>query len=169
MGKLIQHAVYATHKVFAHGLPIEIAHVVNTHTHQSALRSTSVEGGYLFYADYADADSYILPRGDGAISAVGRSIGEYSYGRSSCSRRYRNAGVYGFSDHLHDKGLSLGPTLSPVMQAPQTAAPPVGGPGSHFSAPIQSSAIFDSQSRRIESERARDHRVMRLRRWRRRG
>ena len=63
MGELIQHAVYATHKVFAHGLPIEIAHVVNTHTHQSAIRSATVEGAYLFYADYADSDSVILPAG----------------------------------------------------------------------------------------------------------
>lgn len=63
MGQLIQHAVYAAHKCFAHGLPIEIAHVVNTHTHQSAVRSSSVEGGYIFYADYADSDSVILPAG----------------------------------------------------------------------------------------------------------
>ncbi|WP_426958615.1 HD domain-containing protein [Muricoccus radiodurans] len=70
MGKLIQHAVYATHKVFAHGLPIEIAHVVNTHTHQSAMRSVSVEGGYIFYADYADSDSVIIP--DGGRSYLGR-------------------------------------------------------------------------------------------------
>jgi putative nucleotidyltransferase with HDIG domain len=63
MGKLIQHAVYATHKVFAHGLPMEIAHVVNTHTHQSAVRSVTVEGAYLFYADPADSDSVILPAG----------------------------------------------------------------------------------------------------------
>jgi HD superfamily phosphohydrolase YqeK len=70
MGKLIQHAVYATHKVFAHGLPIEIAHVVNTHTHQSAVRSVTVEGAYVFYADYADSDSVILPAGGRAY--VGR-------------------------------------------------------------------------------------------------
>jgi hypothetical protein len=63
MGKPIQHAVYATHKVFAHGLPMEIAHVVNTHTHQSAVRSVTVEGAYLFYADPADSDSVILPAG----------------------------------------------------------------------------------------------------------
>jgi hypothetical protein len=61
MGKLIQHAVYATHKCFAHGLPLEIAHVVNTHTHQSAVRSTSVEGAYVFYADYADSDAVLVP------------------------------------------------------------------------------------------------------------
>jgi hypothetical protein len=63
MGKLIQHAVYATHKCFAHGLPMEVAHVVNTHTHQSTVRSTSVEGAYVFYADYCDSDSVIIPAG----------------------------------------------------------------------------------------------------------
>jgi putative nucleotidyltransferase with HDIG domain len=70
MGKLIQHAVYATHKVFAHGLPLEVAHVVNTHTHQSALRSVTVEGAYVFYADYADSDAVIIPAGGRAF--VGR-------------------------------------------------------------------------------------------------
>lgn len=70
MGKLIQHAVYATHKVFAHGLPLEVAHVVNTHTHQSALRSVTVEGSYVFYADYADSDATIIPAGGRAY--VGR-------------------------------------------------------------------------------------------------
>jgi putative nucleotidyltransferase with HDIG domain len=63
MGKLIQHAVYAAHKVFAHGLPLEVAHVVNTHTHQSTLRSTSIEGAYVFYADYSDSDAVIIPAG----------------------------------------------------------------------------------------------------------
>jgi putative nucleotidyltransferase with HDIG domain len=63
MGKLIQHAVYATHKVFAHGLPLEVAHVVNTHTHQSAVRSATVEGAYVFYADYADSDAVLIPQG----------------------------------------------------------------------------------------------------------
>jgi HD superfamily phosphohydrolase YqeK len=70
LGKLIQHAVYATHKAFAHGLPVEIAHAVNTHTHSSGLRSSTVEGAYLFYADYADSDSVIIP--DGGRSYLGR-------------------------------------------------------------------------------------------------
>jgi hypothetical protein len=69
LGKLIQHAVYATHKCFAHGLPLEIAHVVNTHTHQSAVRSVSVEGAYVFYADYADSDAVLVPgTGKGFVS-----------------------------------------------------------------------------------------------------
>jgi hypothetical protein len=61
LGKLIQHAVYATHKCFAHGLPLEVSHVVNTHTHQSAVRSVTVEGAYVFYADYADSDAVLVP------------------------------------------------------------------------------------------------------------
>ncbi|MBM9593888.1 HD domain-containing protein [Roseitranquillus sediminis] len=59
LGAKIQHAAYATHKVFEKGLPLEIAHVVLTHTHASNMRSTSVEGAYLFYADYADSDAAI--------------------------------------------------------------------------------------------------------------
>jgi len=69
LGKLIQHAVYATHKCFAHGLPLEIAHVVNTHTHQSAVRSVTVEGAYVFYADYADSDAVLVREsGKGFVS-----------------------------------------------------------------------------------------------------
>ena len=63
LGKLVQHAVYATHKCFAHNLPVEIAHVVNTHTHQSGVASATVEGAYLFYADYCDSDVALIPSG----------------------------------------------------------------------------------------------------------
>jgi putative nucleotidyltransferase with HDIG domain len=63
LGRNVQHAVYATHKIFAHGLPLEIANLVVTHTHESNVRGTSLEAALLFYADYADSDS--------AISAVG--------------------------------------------------------------------------------------------------
>lgn len=63
LGDKIQHAVYATHKVFAHGLPLEIAHIVNTHTHASGVRSKTLEGAFLFYADYADSDAAIIPVG----------------------------------------------------------------------------------------------------------
>ncbi|MCC7426850.1 MAG: HD domain-containing protein [Alphaproteobacteria bacterium] len=64
MGAKIQHAVYATHKVFAHGLPLELAHLVVTHTHASNVRPTkSIEAALLFYADYADSDVGIIPKG----------------------------------------------------------------------------------------------------------
>jgi hypothetical protein len=63
IGKKIQHAGYATHKVFAHGLPLEVAHLVLTHTHASNLRANSIEASYLFYADYADSDAGAIPAG----------------------------------------------------------------------------------------------------------
>jgi hypothetical protein len=56
LGAKIQHAGYATHKIFAHGLPLEVAHLVLTHTHASGLRSNTLEASYLFYADFADSD-----------------------------------------------------------------------------------------------------------------
>lgn len=63
LGDKVQHAVYATHKVFAHKLPLEVAHIVNTHTHASNVRSKTIEGAFLFYADYADSDAGIVATG----------------------------------------------------------------------------------------------------------
>lgn len=63
LGAKMQHAVYATHKVFAHGLPLEVAHLVLTHTHESNVRSREVEAAYLFYADFADSDAGIAAVG----------------------------------------------------------------------------------------------------------
>lgn len=63
LGAKIQHAGYATHKIFAHGLPLEIAHLVLTHTHASGLRSNAIEASYIFYADFADSDAGIEPTG----------------------------------------------------------------------------------------------------------
>lgn len=64
IGKKLQHAAYATHDILAHGLPLEIAHLVLTHTHDSGMRSRTIEAAYLFYADYADSDAGILPTGE---------------------------------------------------------------------------------------------------------
>jgi hypothetical protein len=63
IGEKIQHAVYATHKVFEKKLPLDVAHLVLTHTHASNMRSKSIEAAYLFYADYADSDAGIIPVG----------------------------------------------------------------------------------------------------------
>ena len=63
IGEKIQHAVYATHKIFEKRLPLDVAHLVLTHTHASNVRSKSVEAAYLFYADYADSDAGIVPVG----------------------------------------------------------------------------------------------------------
>ena len=67
IGKKLQHAAYATHECLAQGLPLEIAHLVLTHTHDSAMRSRAIEASYLFYADYADSDAGILPTGQQAF------------------------------------------------------------------------------------------------------
>ncbi len=64
IGKNLQHAAFATHDVLVEGLPLEIAHLVLTHTHDSGMRPTSIEASYLFYADYADSDAGILPTGE---------------------------------------------------------------------------------------------------------
>lgn len=63
LGEKMQHAVYATHKIFAHELPLDIAHLVVTHTHESNLRSKTIEAAYIFYADFADSDAGIVPVG----------------------------------------------------------------------------------------------------------
>jgi len=63
IGTKIQHGAYATHKIFAKNLPLEVAHLVLTHTHASNLRSPSLEAAYLFYADYADSDAGIVQAG----------------------------------------------------------------------------------------------------------
>lgn len=61
IGENLQHAVYATHKILAHGLPLEVAHLVVTHTHESNVRSKTLEAAYIFYADFADSDAGITP------------------------------------------------------------------------------------------------------------
>jgi HD superfamily phosphohydrolase YqeK len=56
LGTRIQHAVYAAHKVMQHGLSLDLAHLLITHTHQSNTRGTTWEAAALFYADFADTD-----------------------------------------------------------------------------------------------------------------
>lgn len=57
LGRKVQHAVYAAHKIFEKGLAVELAHLVVTHTHASNRRGTSWEASALFYADFADSDA----------------------------------------------------------------------------------------------------------------
>lgn len=56
LGKNIQHAVYAAHKMLAKGLSLELVNLVITHTHESNIRGTTWEAAALFYADFADSD-----------------------------------------------------------------------------------------------------------------
>ena len=57
LGRSVQHAAYATHKVFEKKLPLELAHLVLTHTHASGMRGKTWEAAALFYADFADTDA----------------------------------------------------------------------------------------------------------------
>jgi putative nucleotidyltransferase with HDIG domain len=55
--KNLQHALYASHKALAKGLPLNLVHIIVTHTHESRRRGQSWEAAALFYADYADIDA----------------------------------------------------------------------------------------------------------------
>ena len=57
LGQSVQHASYATHKVWQKQLPLELAHLVLTHTHASGMRGKTWEAAALFYADFADTDA----------------------------------------------------------------------------------------------------------------
>jgi HD superfamily phosphohydrolase YqeK len=63
LGHSVQHAAYATHKVFAKHLPLALAHLVLTHTHGSGMRGKTWEAAALFYADFADTDAALHTRG----------------------------------------------------------------------------------------------------------
>ena len=57
IGRKLQHGVYASHKILQLGLPLELAHLVLTHTHASNRRGQTWEAAALFYADFADSDA----------------------------------------------------------------------------------------------------------------
>ncbi|MFQ5894785.1 MAG: HD domain-containing protein [Nitrospinota bacterium] len=63
LGKSLQHGVYAAHKILQKRLPLDLAHLVVTHTHESNVRTETVEGALLFYADFADTDVHLCRRG----------------------------------------------------------------------------------------------------------
>ncbi len=56
LGKLIQHSAYTAHKAMALGMPLEIVHLIITHTRQSGMLPKTVEGIILHYVDYGDSD-----------------------------------------------------------------------------------------------------------------
>ena len=57
VGKHVQHAVYAAHKMLNRGLSLELVNLVITHTHASGVRGKTWEAVALFYADFADSDA----------------------------------------------------------------------------------------------------------------
>jgi len=57
LGRQLPHATYATHLILKHGLSLELANLVVTHTHDIAIRGKTWEAAALFYADFADSDA----------------------------------------------------------------------------------------------------------------
>jgi putative nucleotidyltransferase with HDIG domain len=55
-GKLMQHGVYSVHKAIEHDLPLEIQHLIVTHTGLSKIMPQTVEAIILHYTDYLDSD-----------------------------------------------------------------------------------------------------------------
>lgn len=60
MGKFMQHAVYGVHKAFQKNLPIEISHLIVSHTHASKVMTQTMEAIILHYVDYLDSDALLF-------------------------------------------------------------------------------------------------------------
>ena len=54
LGRGFQHAFWAAHKAFEHGLPMEVCEIVLNHTPQSPRFPASLEGKILWYVDQLD-------------------------------------------------------------------------------------------------------------------
>ncbi len=63
LGKMIPHGVYGAHIALEEGLPVEIAHVLATHSPASGTYPTTVEGAIIQYADLAELEAWRLSHG----------------------------------------------------------------------------------------------------------
>ena len=71
-GGMIQHAAYGVHKALEHGLPLELIHIIGSHTTQSRLAPKTTEAIIVYYADYADSDALMLEAGQRLLLMSGR-------------------------------------------------------------------------------------------------
>jgi putative nucleotidyltransferase with HDIG domain len=71
-GAMIQHAAYGVHKALEHGLPLELVHIIGSHTTQSRLAPKTTEAIIVHYADYADSDVMMLEAGQRLLLTSGR-------------------------------------------------------------------------------------------------
>jgi putative nucleotidyltransferase with HDIG domain len=55
LGELVQHAVYAAHQAWRQALPLELVHVIVSHTDQSTTRPKTWEAELVRYADLLDS------------------------------------------------------------------------------------------------------------------
>jgi len=63
LGKRLPHGVYGAHLALQEGMPIEVAHIIATHSPNSSACPKSVEGAIIQYADMADLDAYMISHG----------------------------------------------------------------------------------------------------------
>jgi 7,8-dihydroneopterin 2',3'-cyclic phosphate phosphodiesterase len=63
LGQKLRHGVYGAHAALDEGLPLEVAHVIATHSPQSGAYPTTVEGAIIQYADLADMEAALLSSG----------------------------------------------------------------------------------------------------------
>lgn len=62
-GELIQHGVLAASQILQRGLPLELTHLVLSHTDASKVLPKTIEAVILHYVDYADSDVLLLDAG----------------------------------------------------------------------------------------------------------
>ncbi len=55
-GSLMQHGVYSAVKGFEFGLPLDMCHILLTHTKKCSVAPRCIEGVILHYVDYLDSD-----------------------------------------------------------------------------------------------------------------
>jgi putative nucleotidyltransferase with HDIG domain len=63
IGDLIQHGVYGAYKAMEKGLPMEVSHMVISHTMLSKKAPATLECAILHYVDYADSDALLWASG----------------------------------------------------------------------------------------------------------
>ena len=62
-GTLIQHGVGTASSVLNRDLPLDLAHLILSHTTASAMPPRTIEAVILHYADYADSDVLLMAEG----------------------------------------------------------------------------------------------------------
>ncbi|MFC1966455.1 HDIG domain-containing metalloprotein [Chloroflexota bacterium] len=63
IGENLQHGMYGVHLALDAKMPLEVVHIISSHTPRVTQIPKSIEGVYVCYADYAAADSLHLVKG----------------------------------------------------------------------------------------------------------
>lgn len=68
LGKMIPHGAYGAHLAIEEGLPVEVAHVLATHSPNSGTYPTTVEGALIQYSDLAELEVWRLSHGKSRVT-----------------------------------------------------------------------------------------------------